>query len=178
MSILKIARMGHPVLRAKTRRLDRREIRMPAIQALVDDMIVTMGEYGGIGLAAPQVHRDLRLFVAALEMSAAQSDAGQVLVLFNPEVTVVGDEVAEDWEGCLSIPAICGLVPRPREITIAALDRDGNRVELRARDFVARVIQHECDHLDGVLYIDRMRSPQSLAYEDQRRPSTPPFLSY
>lgn len=175
MSILKIARMGHPVLRAQARKVDRREIKTPAIQKLVDDMIQTMDEYRGIGLAAPQVHHDLRLFIAVVSDNDGQSDAATVVALFNPELTVIGSEVAEDWEGCLSIPGIRGLVPRAREISVAALDREGSRLELVARDLSARVIQHEHDHIDGVLFVDRMRDLKSLAYLDQSPGGAPAF---
>jgi peptide deformylase len=172
MSILKVARLGHPILRAKARKVDRREIRAPQMQGLVDEMIATMHEYRGIGLAAPQIHRDLRLFVVAMLQDGADANAGSVIALFNPELTVVGSEVAEDWEGCLSIPGIQGLVPRARSIGVAAMDREGNRIEFQARDLHARVIQHEYDHIDGVLFLDRMRDRTSLAYTDQA--SEPP----
>jgi peptide deformylase len=174
MSILKIARMGHPVLRTQARQVDRREIKSPAMQKLVDDMIQTMDEYRGIGLAAPQVHHDLRLFIAVVSGGDGQSDAG-VVALFNPQLTVVGSEVAEDWEGCLSIPGIRGLVPRAREISVTAWDRGGDPIEFPATDLSARVIQHEYDHIDGVLFLDRMRDRTSLAYVDQSSESAPAF---
>jgi peptide deformylase len=163
MSILKVARMGHPVLRAKARALERAEIKSAAIQRLIDDMFETMAEYHGVGLAAPQVHEDVRLFVATLDVHDEETDSDPVVVI-NPEITVIDGEIAEDWEGCLSIPDIRGLVPRPREVKVQAYDRRGERIELRARDFPARVIQHETDHLDGVLFFDRMRSLDSLTF--------------
>ena len=145
------------------------------MQTLVDDMIATMQEYRGIGLAAPQVHYDLRLFIAVLPQDGVEPDTDPVIALFNPELTVVGSEVAEDWEACLSIPGIHGLVPRAREITVAAMDRAGNRIEFQARDLYARVIQHEYDHIDGVLFVDRMRDRTSLAYVDQSSESSPAY---
>ncbi len=168
MSILKVARMGHPVLRRKARALDKTDIRDAAVQKLIDDMIETMVEYHGVGLAAPQVHESLRIFVAALD-SREEGDTAQAepLALINPEITVVGGDTVEDWEGCLSIPDIRGRVPRAREIKVRAYDRKGDRLELRAHDFPARVIQHETDHLDGVLFFDRMRSLDSLAFIDE-----------
>jgi peptide deformylase len=166
MSILKIARMGHPVLRAKARALDKAEIKNAATQRLIDDMIDTMVEYHGVGLAAPQVHESVRIFVAALD-SAEEGEEAEPVVLINPEIAVVGGDVVEDWEGCLSIPDIRGRVPRAREIRVRAYDRKGDRIELRAHDFPARVIQHETDHLDGVLFFDRMRSFETLTYLDE-----------
>ena len=166
MSILKVARMGHPVLRTKARALDRAEIKSDAVQKLIDDMIETMGEYHGIGLAAPQVHHGLRVFVAALDVDE-EGAASQPIALINPQITPVGSEIVEDWEGCLSIPEIRGRVPRSREITVRAYDRAGERIEIHAHDFPARVIQHETDHLDGVLFVDRMRSFESLTYLDE-----------
>jgi peptide deformylase len=166
MSILKVARMGHPVLRAKTRTLDRSEIKSVSLQKLIDDMLDTMTEYHGVGLAAPQVHEGLRLFVASLD-SGEEGAVAEPYVVINPEITVVGSEVVEDWEGCLSIPDVRGKVPRAREVKVKALDRRGERIQLTAHDFPARVIQHETDHLDGVLFFDRMRSFESLTFLDE-----------
>ena len=166
MSILKIARMGHPALRAKARALSRSEVKSAGVQKLIDDMIDTMFEYRGVGLAAPQVHEGVRLFVASL--SDADSDEepsrAEPLILLNPEMVTAGAETVEDWEGCLSIPDIKGRVARARGIKIRALNRNGERVELDAEGFSARVIQHEYDHLDGILFLDRMRSLESLTF--------------
>ena len=174
MSILKVARMGHPVLRAKARPLEKSEIRRPEIQKLIDDMFDTMAEYHGVGLAAPQIHERVRIFVAALgrdepDDSRADNEPADTepIAIINPEIVTVGSEVVEDWEGCLSIPDIRGRVPRAREILLRALDRKGGRLELRAHDFPARVLQHETDHLDGVLFFDRMRSFESLTFLDE-----------
>jgi peptide deformylase len=166
MSILKVARMGHPVLRAKARALDKAEIRSAAIQKLIDDMLDTMSEYHGVGLAAPQVHEGVRLFVAALDSGDDEEEAEAIAVI-NPEITIVGSDMVEDWEGCLSIPDIRGRVPRAREIKVRAFDRTGARIELSAHDFPARVIQHETDHLDGVLFFDRMKSLVSMTFLDE-----------
>ncbi len=166
MSILKVARMGHPVLRAAARPLERGEITTPAVQKLIDDMIETMAEYHGVGLAAPQIHESRRLFVATLD-TAEDAPAEPPVAIINPEITVVGKDRVEDWEGCLSIPDIRGRVPRAREIRVRAYDRKGERIEIRASDFAARVIQHETDHLDGILFFDRMASFESLAFLDE-----------
>src|SRR5262245_51686999 len=171
MSILKVARMGHPVLRAAARALDKAEIRGASMQKLIDDMFETMREYHGVGLAAPQVHEGLRLFVALLDAGDADDDGEreppEPIAIVNPEITVVDPTVVEDWEGCLSIPEIRGRVPRAREIRVRALDRQGGRIELRAQGFPARVILHETDHLDGVLFFDRMKSFESLTFLDE-----------
>ena len=168
MSILKVARMGHPVLRTRTRKLERADLRDAGVQKLIDDMIDTMIEYHGVGLAAPQVHEDVRLFVAVLDGHQDGEDEGDPLVIVNPEILpVVGTETVEGWEGCLSIPDIRGRVPRAREITLRGLDRAGERFERQLQDFSARVAQHEADHLDGILFFDRMRSFESLTFLEE-----------
>jgi peptide deformylase len=165
MSILKVARMGHPVLRQRGRPLESSDLRSPRVQKLIDDMIDTMREYNGVGLAAPQVHESLRLFVALL--SDEPDEKTTAVVIVNPEILANGNARQEGWEGCLSIPDIRGLVPRLTDITVRALDRDGRPIEMRLKDFPARVVQHETDHLDGVLFFDRMTSMQSLTYLDE-----------
>jgi peptide deformylase len=167
MSILKVARMGHPVLRAKARPLEKAEIRSTVVQQLIDDMLDTMAEYHGVGLAAPQVHEGVRIFVAALDTGDDDEEDGEAIAIVNPEITIVGSDVVEDWEGCLSIPDIRGRVPRAREIKVRGFDRTGARLELNAHDFPARVIQHETDHLDGVLFFDRMTSLASMTFLDE-----------
>jgi peptide deformylase len=147
MAILKIARMGHPVL---LRRADPVEDpTAPEIRRLVADMAETMEDAGGLGLAAPQVHVPLRLFVW-------RGGAGNVIALINPELEPVGEETEEAWEGCLSIPGLRGAVSRPARIRFRGLDIEGKQVEGEAAGLTARVIQHETDHLDGVLYPMRM----------------------
>ena len=165
MSILKVARMGHPVLRAKAQPLDRALLRTPSIQRLIDDMIDTMVEYHGVGLAAPQIHESLRIFVALFGPDDEDAPS-EPAVIVNPEI-VFGTESVEGWEGCLSIPDIRGRVPRAREILLRAMDRSGERIELPLQDFPARVAQHEADHLDGILFFDRMRSFESLTFLDE-----------
>jgi len=169
MSILKVARMGHPVLRTRARELERAELKDAAVQALIDDMIDTMHEYHGVGLAAPQIHSGLRIFVAAIapeDEEPLPPDAAP-LVFINPVITPVVSELVEDWEGCLSIPDIRGRVPRAREIRLRGLNRDGERLDMMLRDFPARVAQHETDHLDGILFFDRMRTFESLTFPDE-----------
>lgn len=165
MSILKVAHMGHPVLRQRAREVDATTVRTPAFQKLIDDMVDTMVEYEGIGLAAPQVHESVRLFVAGI---SGKGDDLKIVPFINPVITPIGDEIVEDWEGCLSIPGISGRVRRPREVTIKALDRRGKPFELTLKNHPARVVQHETDHLDGVLYFDRMKTFETLAFNDER----------
>ena len=169
MSLLKVARMGHPVLRSRAREIDRSELKQAALQKLIDDMIDTMHEYHGVGLAAPQIHEGLRVFVAAIapENEEPLSPGDEPMVFINPVITPAGHEIVEDWEGCLSIPDIRGRVPRARSIKVTALDRHGRTIDIASHDFPARVIQHETDHLDGVLFFDRMRSFQTLSYIEE-----------
>lgn len=169
MSILKVARMGHPVLRSVARPLDESDVRTSVVQQLIDDMIETMVEYRGVGLAAPQVHEEKRLFVAFLDTGddEAEDRKPEPVVVINPELAVTDPELEDDWEGCLSIPDIRGRVPRVRELVLRCLNRDAEPVEIRASDFPARVIQHETDHLDGVLFFDRIRDFGSLTFMDE-----------
>ena len=162
--------MGHPVLRARAKPLDPADIKSPRIQQLIDDMFETMHEYQGIGLAAPQIHESLRLFVAGFPPDDDEDDEDggvPLMALINPEITVVGRETHDDWEGCLSIPDVRGRVTRAQEISVKAYDRRGRRVQMGARGFTARVIQHETDHLDGVLFLDRMESLDTLTFLDE-----------
>jgi len=172
MSILKVARMGHPVLRARAQAVDPADIKSPRIQQLIDDMFETMKEYSGVGLAAPQVHESLRIFVAGFAPRPDDDDEDEdsrvpLMALINPQITPLTAEAEDDWEGCLSIPEIRGRVPRAREIEVSAYDRRGRKISLRARGFTARVIQHETDHLDGVLFLDRMKSFETLTFLDE-----------
>ena len=171
--------MGHPVLRKKAKTVPQPEIAGASIQALIDNMIGTMIEYNGAGLAAPQVHEGLRIFVAQLVEDEEEGEQGGkkagernaaepgVIVIINPEITPVGRHTVEDWEGCLSVPDLRGLVPRHRDIKVRAFDREGRRIEIEASGHMARVFQHETDHLDGVLFLDRMKTLQSLSFIDE-----------
>jgi peptide deformylase len=164
-SILKVARIGHPVVRAAAAPVSERELASAGFQHLVDDMIVTMHEYDGVGLAAPQIHVPRRLAVLEVRASDERAEAAVPLtVLVNPMVTPLGEARATGWEGCLSIPGLRGLVPRAESVRLEALDRDGRPYVVEASGFFARVIQHECDHLDGRVYLDRMEDLLSLSY--------------
>jgi peptide deformylase len=176
MAILKVARMGHPVLRAKALPVPPAQIVSASVQRLIDDMFETMREYAGIGLAAPQVHQGLRLFVAGLRegpigrsVPADEDEDMPFMALINPEIALVGEPVAKGWEGCLSIPDIRGLVPRAEQVRVKAFDRTGKRIEFTASGLPARVIQHEYDHLAGILFFDRMPTLESLAFMEEYR---------
>jgi len=147
MAILKIARMGHPVLLRVAEPVA--DPTAPEIRRLIADMAETMQDAGGIGLAAPQVHVPLRLFVW-------RTGAGQASVLINPVIEPAGEETETAWEGCLSIPGLRGAVTRPARIWFRGLDASGTAVAGEAGGITARVMQHEADHLDGVLYPMRM----------------------
>ena len=164
--------MGHPVLRDQARPLSASDVRTPEFQRLLDDMFETMTEYQGIGLAAPQVYEGVRVFVAGSHPDAPLGDMTDgsrmpLIALVNPEITPVGKAIELDWEGCLSIPDIRGQVPRAKDIVVRGMDREGQPVEFRASGFPARVIQHETDHLDGVLFFDRMRSFETLTFLEE-----------
>jgi peptide deformylase len=168
MSILKVARIGHPAVRARAVDVAPERITAPETQRLIDDMVETMHEYDGVGLAAPQVHVGLRLAVIEVSEEDDRTDAAvPLMVLVNPVVRPIGDQKVVGWEGCLSIPDLRGKVPRLRRLELQALDRTGKPYQLEASDFLARVIQHECDHLDGSVYLDRMKDARSLSFIDE-----------
>ncbi len=165
MSILKVARIGHPVVRRPALPVSPEALRSPVLQRLIDDMRQTMYEYDGVGLAAPQIHESLRLAVLEVPTSDERTQGGVAFtVLVNPVVTPLGPETVDGWEGCLSVPGLRGLVPRFARLRLEALDRQGQPYTLEAEGFHARVIQHECDHLDGSVYLDRMRGLRTLSF--------------
>ena len=166
MAILKVARLGHPVLRQQAKPLTVAEIRSPDTQRLIDDMIETMREYDGAGLAGNQVHALKQIAIIEVLGNPRYPDAPVIplSVVINPVVTPLTDEIEEGWEGCLSVPDMRGRVPRVTAVRLECRDRDGEKVDLVAKDFFARVIQHETDHLNGIVYVDRMRDLSSLSY--------------
>ncbi len=164
--ILKVSRLGHPVLRSAAQAVAPERIATPGFQSLLDDMVDTMREYNGVGLAAPQVHLPLRVAVLEVERHPRYSEMPPVPLTFliNPQIEILERDLLDDWEGCLSIPELRGIVPRYRRLRVAALGRRGEPLEFVASDFHARVIQHEHDHLNGEVYIDRMPNLRSLAF--------------
>jgi len=167
MAILKIARMGHPVLAGIAKPVA--DPATPEIRRLVADMLETMIDAGGAGLAAPQVHVPLRVvvFQAPAEGDDSGSDTAPLTVLINPEIAVIGEEREAGWEGCLSVPGLRGLVERPSHIRYRGVDHEGHGIERVAKGFHARVVCHECDHLDGVLYPQRMADLKQLIFETE-----------
>ena len=165
MSIFKVARMGHPVLREKAREIAPAEFESRELGVLIEGMIETMAEYAGVGLAAPQVHHGVRLFV----MQTDPDDEATLRVVVNPKLTALGRGGWEDWEGCLSIPDIHGRVSRNDRVRLEAFDAEGKAYVEELEGFAARVCQHECDHLDGLIFFDRMRDFASLCFGEEYR---------
>jgi len=166
MAILKVSRLGHPVLRAATEPLSKNQIVSADVQRLVDDMVATMWEYDGVGLAANQVHETVQIAVLEVADNSRypEKPAVPLAVLFNPEIEPLSEDMEEDWEGCLSVPDLRGKVPRYKKIHVRALDRSGAMLDFVADGFHARVIQHEWDHLHGKVYLDRMRDLSTLTH--------------
>jgi peptide deformylase len=164
--ILKVARLGHPVIRAVAQPVDPAMINTPEFQKLLDDMVDTMREYTGVGLAAPQVHLSLQIAVLEVEHHPRYPEMPPVPLTFliNPQVTVLDASTVEDWEGCLSIPEMRGMVPRFKQLRVTAIGRQGQALDFLANDFHARVIQHETDHLKGEVYLDRMSNLRTLSH--------------
>jgi peptide deformylase len=182
MAILKIAKMGNPVLRAAAQEVP--DPTQPQIRALVSDMVETMVDAGGAGLAAPQVHVPLRIVIfyappdgpeeadagsepGGQEAAEEAGDPGALTILINPKIEPLSDEQAFGWEGCLSVPGMRGVVPRFTRIRYTGVDINGHPVSVEAEGFHARVVQHECDHLDGVLYPQRMTDLRLLGFNDE-----------
>ena len=169
MSVLPIVRAGHPALAAAAKPV--LDPAAPAIRQLAEDMAETLQAAGGVGLAAPQVAVPLRVvlfYVPEHRVSELADDCAlPPTLLINPEIEPLETELVEGWEGCLSLPGLCGLVPRFARIRYRGLDREGGRIERVAAGFHARVVQHECDHLDGILYPARMRDLTSLGYAEE-----------
>lgn len=170
MSILKIARMGHPILEQKAAPVA--DPTAPEIARLIADMYQTLDDIGGAGLAAPQVHVGLRVVifeVPAVRTGDEEEESIPRTTLINPEIEPVGDEIAVDWEGCLSVPGLRGAVPRPARIRYRAMTPEGTQIEREVDGFHARVVQHECDHLDGILYPTRMTDLSTLHFVSEMR---------
>jgi peptide deformylase len=176
MPILKIARMGHPVLARRAEEVA--DPAHPGIRRLIANMKETMADANGAGLAAPQVHMPLRVVIfqapderADEELSAEEryDHTAPLTVLINPVIEIVDPTPMGGWEGCLSVPGLRGYVERPSHIRYSGVDHEGNRIARTAKGFHARVVQHECDHLDGILYPQRMRDLTKLIFESEVR---------
>jgi peptide deformylase len=167
MSLLKIARLGHPNIRSGADPVSAEQLKLPALQDVIDDMIETMRDAHGVGIAAPQVHVCQRII--AIEVSPEnprypnQAEV-PLTVLINPEIIEHGEALEDGWEGCLSVPDLRGLVPRWAYVKVRGVNRDGKDVQFEASGFHARVVQHEVDHLMGQVFLDRMPNLQSLTH--------------
>jgi peptide deformylase len=167
MALLKIARLGHPVLRQRAAAVTAEELSSASFQKFIDDMTETMRDGDGVGIAATQVHALKRVFLVEVKSPNPRypNQPGVPLTaIINPEITEHSEEIEEDWEGCLSIPDLRGRVPRWRSLRLVGLDRAGQKLEIDASQFFARVIQHELDHLDGIVFLDRMRDFSTLSH--------------
>jgi len=170
MAIREIIRMGHPTLRQVARPILREELSAPWLLELVEDMKETLPAAGGIGLAAPQVDVSVRLAIIEIEGGLSrygEIEAMPLTVFINPEIEVLDPATGGYWEGCLSVPGLRGFVERPQHVRVRALDMNGEAFELELKGFLATVFQHEFDHLDGKLYVDRLKDSRLLVFEDQ-----------
>jgi peptide deformylase len=168
MPILRqIAQLGQPVLRGVAGKIA--DPADPAVQAIIDDMLVTVADANGVGLAAPQVFESLSLFIVSSHPNPRDppAPAMEPTAMINPEILWVSDEKETGWEGCLSIPGLRGLVPRHRRIGVRYLTRQGHVREEEYADFLARVFQHEFDHVQGIVFIDRLESTLDLVTEKE-----------
>jgi peptide deformylase len=167
MAILKIARMGHPVL--LTRAAEVADPRAPDIARLIENMAETLADAGGVGLAAPQVHESLRLFIYTVPAERAGEGGAKIPLraVINPVITPVGSNIAMGWEGCLSIPGLRAAVPRHEKIRLTGMDGQGGALDEEISGFHARVVQHEADHLDGVMYPMRMADFRYFGFNEE-----------
>ena len=166
MAILKVARLGHPVIRTPSQAVPKESITSAAMQRFLDDMIDTMREYDGVGLAAPQVHVSQQIAVIEVTENRRYPGEGPVplTVLINPKIVSSSKKQLVDWEGCLSVHEFRGQVPRAESLDVEAYNRKGEKVKLSVQGFFARVIQHECDHLGGKVFLDRMPDLSTLTH--------------
>jgi len=167
MALLKIARLGHPILRQRAVPISPDEISSEPFQRFLDDMIQTMRDGDGVGLAATQVHVLKRVFLVEVKSPNPRypdQPGVPLTTIINPVIREHSEELEDDWEGCLSIPDLRGRVPRWRSLRLAGVDRAGKAISLDATQFFARVIQHELDHLDGIVFLDRMKDFSTLSH--------------
>lgn len=164
---LPIAQLGNPILRQQAQLVD--NIQDERIQQLIDALIVTATNANGVGIAAPQVSQSYRLFIVASRPNPRYPDAPlmEPTAMINPQIIAHSSDIVKGWEGCLSIPGMRGLVPRYQAIEVEYTTRDGKRHRQELTDFVARIFQHEHDHLDGIVFLDRIESTQDLMTEQE-----------
>ena len=170
MAVRKIIRMGHPALRRPARTVDEEDIGSDAMHRLVADMIDTLHDYGGIGLAAPQINEGIRLAIVEIPGGATRYGelaARELTICVNPEIEIVKPDTAGYWEGCLSVPGLRGFVERPQHIRVHFTTLKRERKTISADGFLATVFQHEFDHLDGTLYVDHIKDSRKLVFEEE-----------
>lgn len=167
MNVREIAQLGNPVLRSRARPVE--NVQSDRIQKLIDDLIATVAPANGVGIAAPQVAESYRLFVVASRPTLRYPSAPEMepTAMINPRIIDRSEEMVKDWEGCLSVPGIRGLVPRHRAIEIEYSDRQGKLHRRELTDFVARIFQHEYDHLEGIVFVDRVESGRDFMTEEE-----------
>lgn len=170
MPVREVIRMGHPTLRVKTTPFTKEEILSKETQDLIEDMFETMDDYDGIGLAAPQIDVPRQLAIVGVPVDSDRypdAPESEQFVIINPVVTVIDETPQGFWEGCLSVPGLRGFVERPRKVKIEYLDEEANEQVIEVENFLATVFQHELDHLDGILYIDRISDTKKLSYNEE-----------
>src|SRR3989338_9056963 len=165
--LLQVAQLGHPVLRKKAKPV--KNINDPSVQELIDNLIMTVMDVDGVGIAAPQVYQSLRIFILASHPNPRYPKAPKMkpTAVINPKIISFSEEKKKDWEGCLSVPGIRGLIPRALNIKVEYTTRAGKRVGKTFADFVARIFQHEYDHLEGVMFVDRIESSKDIISEKE-----------
>ncbi|HXS51241.1 MAG TPA: peptide deformylase [Usitatibacter sp.] len=170
MAVREVLRMGHPLLRERAKPVE--QLGTPELEALVADMKDTMAAKNGAGLAAPQIGVGQRVVIFGVAGNPRYPDAEEVpfTVLVNPKIVLLTREVEEGWEGCLSVPGMRGVVPRYTKLRYSGFDEEGNAIEREAEGFHARVVQHECDHLDGILYPQRMTDLSRFGFIEELFP--------
>ncbi len=164
---LSISKLGHPVLREKAHKVN--DLSHDSIQELIDDMIATIKEVNGVGIAAPQVFVSKQIFIVASHPSKRYPNAPNMepTAMINPKILELAGEIENDWEGCLSIPELRGIVPRHHQVTIEYTTRENKRLVKTFEGFIARIIQHEYDHLQGIFFTDRVASNHDLYAEEE-----------
>lgn len=166
MAVRKVLKMGDPLLYRRAEEV--RAFHTPELDALIRDMFDTMAALNGAGLAAPQIGVSLRVVIFEVQSNPRYPDAESVprTILVNPVLEPIGGEMEDGWEGCLSVPGLRGLVSRHKKLRYTGFDEQGQRIDRTVSDFHARVVQHECDHLDGILYPMRLKDIRFLGFEE------------
>ncbi len=165
MAVLHVAGLGQTVLRKDAKNVDPQDVKLPEFQQFLDDLIESMIFHQGVGLAAPQVFRSQRVVAVGVPEEMDEDGLGIAPTVFiNPQLEFLSNDMVEDWEGCLSLQELRGMVPRHQRVRLQATDRDGKTIDLELNGFCARVLQHELDHLDGKVFLDRMRDFRSLGF--------------